>query len=473
MAAPRMSHCGRWLAWVAWDHPHMPWDASELWVGAPGHRGCPRRPGARRGRQLAGGQDTSVGQPLWCRDGGLVFVWDEAGWWQPWRWEPDDRPRRLCTEPAEFHGPDWVLGQSTMVEVGPGDLVCRYRRYGTDRIGRLDARSGRLTTWAQPCVTVTSMCQHADGVAWIGASATIRSRCGGGSPPGQVPERPDRIPVGGRSAANPADVSVAEHRAVTGRTGAPIHALFYGPRLRGFQGPDGARPPLVVFCHSGPTGAADAGFDPVIQLFTSRGFAVAAVDYSGSTGYGRPYRAGSRGAWGIRDVDDCVDAAPSGGRGRTGRPAAHERAGNQRRGFTALGALIRSDAFAAGACWYPVTDLLALSATTHDFEASYNERLVGPLPGAEDRYTERSPLHRVAEMTGAVLLLQGEDDPVVPPEQARSMAEALQARGVRCELRFFAGEAHGFRKAETLVAAFEAELAFYREVLLGAPGGAA
>ncbi|MGH9087805.1 MAG: S9 family peptidase, partial [Acidimicrobiales bacterium] len=209
------------------------------------------------------------------------------------------------------------------------------------------------------------------------------------------------------------------------------------------------------------------GFDPVVQLLTTRGFAVAAVDYAGSTGYGRDYRRALGGRWGEADVDDCVDAARSlAAEGRVdGRRMAIR--GSSAGGLTALGALVRSDAFAGAVAWYGVTDLLALAAATHDFEAHYTEWLVGPLPAAADEYRRRSPSHRTADVRGAVLLLQGLDDPVVPPAQATAMAEALQAQGLPCELVTFPGESHGFRRAETVERSLRAELDFYVDRLCG------
>jgi dipeptidyl aminopeptidase/acylaminoacyl peptidase len=265
----------------------------------------------------------------------------------------------------------------------------------------------------------------------------------------------------------PEDVSVAEPLSIPGRDGHPVHATYYPPRLRGWEGEPGERPPLIVHCHGGPTSSAEPGFDPFVQMLTTRGYAVAAVDYAGSTGYGRAYRRALEGRWGEADVDDCVDVATwLADSGRVDRDRMAIRGGSAG-GLTALAALVRSRAFAAAVSWYGVSDLMGLVATTHDFESRYTDRLVGPLPEAAELYRDRSPLYRVDELEGAVLLLQGEDDPVVPPEQTRSMAEALRRRGVHVGVRSFPGESHGFRRAETLVAAYEAELEFYGEVLLG------
>lgn len=471
-AAPRPDRSGRWLAWTCWDHPDMPWDASEVWVGA-------LEPDGATGLRLAasqrvdggrgsgsGGDDVSVGQPGWDAAGGLVYVSDRGGWWRPWRWHPGGGRRPLLEDEAEYHGPDWALGQATLVPLDDGHLVARRRRDGIDALVEVDPAEGTWRPLVQPCVTIGAVCAHGDGLAWLGATPA-------------APNAPWWRPAGGDAAPRPVveeatvlgagDVSTAVPFTCRGRSGT-VHGLYYAPRLSGVDGPDGSLPPLVVHCHGGPTGAAEPGFDPLVQFFTSRGFAVAAVDYTGSTGYGRAYRQALAGRWGEVDVDDCVDAAcflADDGRVDRGRMAIR---GSSAGGLTALGALVRADVFAAAVSWYGVTDLVALAAATHDFESRYTERLVGPLPAAEETYRRRSPAHRTADVHGAVLLLQGLDDPVVPPTQATVMAEALQARGVPCELVTFPDESHGFRRAETVVRCLRAELDFYRHRLSLDPG---
>jgi dipeptidyl aminopeptidase/acylaminoacyl peptidase len=218
-------------------------------------------------------------------------------------------------------------------------------------------------------------------------------------------------------------------------------------------------------CHAGPTGSVGAGFDVIVQYFTSRGFAVAAVDYAGSTGYGREYRHSLWGQWGVVDAHDCVDAATFlAAQGQVDGTRMAVR-GTSSGGFTALNALADGGIFAAAAAWYGVTDLRALAASTHDFEGHYLDRLVGPLPEYQETYEARSPVGRIGDIRGAVLLLQGLEDPVVPPAQTERLRDALLAAGVRCTVRFFEGEGHGFRRAETLEACLVEELAFYEREL--------
>jgi dipeptidyl aminopeptidase/acylaminoacyl peptidase len=244
-----------------------------------------------------------------------------------------------------------------------------------------------------------------------------------------------------------------------------VHATLYRPVLRATTGPPGASPPLVVWSHGGPTAASPAGLDLTVQFFTTRGFALTCVDYAGSSGYGRAYRDALRGQWGVADAEDCVDTArhlAAAGEVDGSRMAIR---GSSAGGMTALNALAAGAGFGVCASWYGVTDLLGLAATTHDFEAHYTDGLIGVLPACRTLYEQRSPTNRASAMHGSVLLLQGTDDAVVPPAQAEQLRDALASAGVPCELRFFEGEGHGFRRADTLTEALETELAFYVKAL--------
>ena len=489
VTAPRPSPDGHWLAWVTWDHPAMPWDSSQLWV-APLNDG-PGVVGLDPGHPVAGGGGVSVGQPRWCRDGSLLFVDDRSGWWLPYRLNPEQLvgggpAHCLVDRRSEFHTPDWVVGQSTMAELSDGSLVCRMHEDGRDQVVRLcppgpaDDRSGG-TPWAvetidQPCVSISGLVALPTG--------------GGPDGPRETPPANDRVYVIGSTRAEahlvveigpgaevtarrltvrPSPVAAADDvstaRPFSAPTPAgPVPGLFFPPASSRFVGPSGRRPPLVVFCHGGPTSAAEVGFDPVVQFFTSRGLAVAAVDYRGSSGYGRAHRRALDGLWGEADVDDCVayaDSLADVGWVDGGRMAIR---GTSAGGLTALGALIRSRRFAGAAVWYGVTDLESLVADTHDFESRYLDSLVGEWPRCAEVYRARSPLHHPEKVSGAVLLLQGEDDPVVPATQSRRFAQQLRRHQVPCRLIVFDGESHGFRRADTIEASLTAELEFYRSV---------
>jgi dipeptidyl aminopeptidase/acylaminoacyl peptidase len=445
------------VAVVAWDHPDMPWDAGELLVHAvdPGSMAPMGEPVL-----VAGGPGESVGQPAWQGDGRLCFVSDRRGWWQPFVADPATGALAgpVVGEEAEFHGPDWVLGQATVAELPDGTLVLRRTAAGRDDLVAVDPATGRTEEVSQPCVAIGAVCAHGEGVALVGATPDAPPAVWVWRPgAGAAPLEPRATAVAGFALGN---VARGEPFSLRGRSGRRVFGTLYRPTLAGADSADGT-PPLVVWCHGGPTSSCQAGLDLTVQFFTTRGFAAACVDYAGSSGYGRAYRNALRGLWGVADAEDCLDAALHlADRGDVDRRRMAIRGGSAG-GLTALNALASGEGFSACVSWYGVTDLMGLVATTHDFEARYTDRLIGPLPGAEALYEERSPVNRAGSMAGSVLLLQGTEDPVVPPQQAERLRDALATAGRPCELVFFEGEGHGFRRAETLVACLEAELAFY------------
>ena len=487
VAAPRPSPDGRWLAWCTWEHPDMPWDAQSILV-APVVTDNRSDDGVRpialgEPIAVAGGTGVSAGQPRWAADGSLVFVDDRTGWWLPYRIRPgaagDAAEPLLSGEiEAEFHGPDWVFGAHTFDELADGSFVARMGTGGRDHLVVLrpppaaaagpDGGSWTITEVEQPCVSLAGVVSP-DGVTAVvhgttptEAHAVFAVPLDGSGTHRQL-SPPPKVPVG------PEEVSRAvRRRAHMATHGVP--GLFFAP-----ANPDPAidleaKPPLVVFCHGGPTTASEPGYDPTVQFLTSRGIAVAAVDYRGSTGYGRAYRALLEGAWGEGDVDDCVAFATALAEDGLVDGSRMAIRGGSAGGLTALAALIRARAFAGAVAWYGVTDLLTLAADTHDFESRYLDRLVGPLPAAEDTYRDRSPLHHADGLVGKVLLLQGADDPIVPLDQAERFAERLRRGGADAELIVFEGESHGFRRADTIEAALTAELDFYRRLFAPATG---
>ncbi len=477
-ASPRVSPDGGWLAWVSWDHPSMPWDSSTLWVGRLVETETSLT--VVEARPLAGGQGVSVGQAQWWRDGSLAFVDDRSGWWLPYRVPAGDLTARsigraaafpLVDREADFHAPDWVFGQSTMAELANGSVVARMHADGRDDLVLLSPPGlDEEVYWGervvdQPCVSITGVVVATDGtgeerLCVLGSTPTEASGVFEVSLDGETPvRRLSEAPEG----LLPTD-RVSHARAFVADTpNGPIPGLFFAPvdAARAGISPIEA-PPLVVICHGGPTSAAEPGFDPTVQFLASHGLALAVVDYRGSSGYGRAYRRRLDGLWGEADVDDCINyalALSAAGLVDGQRMAIR---GSSAGGLTALAALIRARCFAGAVAWYGVTDLAALATDTHDFESRYVDSLVGPWPEAAETYRARSPIHHVDALSGRVLLLQGADDPVVPPDQSERFAEALSAHGVACELIVFPGESHGFRQASTIEAALGAELEFYR-----------
>ncbi len=474
LSSVRISDDGTSIVWTTWRSTTMSWISSELWGATVS---------TKRGEfelrdhcHIDGGSGVSVGQPTWHSDGSLIYISDAAGWWQPWQWrKTDGRKDRLCDVAAEFHSPEWTLGQRTMNELGPGELICKVRQDTRDYLGILDMSSGTLSRLEQPCVTISAVCRHGDGVAWLGSTPTEPSApwwmtLGERSNKPMSASKTDQrqIPVSltkdvdGRC---PIRVSVAERFCFDTPSQRVVSGLFYPPTSPRHISAEREKSPLIVFCHGGPTGAVEAGLDLSVQFFTSRGYAVAAIDYGGSSGYGRVYRDHLEHGWGIIDVDDCTRAArylQMHGYVEPGRAAIR---GTSAGGFTALNALASSDVFRGAVSWYGVADLMELSATTHEFEAHYNDWLIGPLPESRDEYLKRSPIERVSQMHGSVLLIQGSMDSVVPPEQARRMMDRLRECEVDCSYLEFENEGHGFRDSHSIEAALEAELAFYDRIL--------
>ena len=454
-SAPRLSPDGTRLAWLCWDHPDMPWDSTELWVG--------KFDGALSGASLvAGGPGESVGQPRWSPEGRLHYVSDRTGWWNIY----DEDGAALAPMAAEFSGPDWVFGQSTYAFLADGRLVATWQDGAGERIGLVSG--GTVQPLDIGRTSFDSVTADGDSIVAIAASpsvppAVVRIDVDAGS---LVEIRSSRtVPVPA------ADLSVPEHVEFLTEGGLRAHALFYPPVSSGYVGADGELPPLVVMSHGGPTSQASSALNLRIQFWTNRGFAVVDVDYGGSSGYGRAYRDRLQGAWGIVDLDDCVNAArwlASEGRVDGERMVIR---GGSAGGYTTLCALTFRDVFAAGASLYGVADAELLAKDTHKFEARYLDGLIGPYPEAADEYRRRSPIHYADQITCPVIVFQGLEDKVVPPEQSEVIVSALRRSGVPVAYLTFEGEQHGFRRAETIMAVARAELAFYGRVLGFEPAG--
>ena len=437
-AAPRFAPDGR-LAWLAWDHPNMPWDGTMLYVD---------------GETVTGGPSESISQPRWSPDGVLHWVSDRSGWWNLYA---EGAP--LAPIDAEFSGPDWVFGQTTYGFLPDGRIVAVWSSEGRDRIGVL-AR-GRMEPLAVPYSVISSVRPWRDGVAAIAASpsqeaAVVHIDVDTGDA--------EVVRASREAALDPAYVSEPRPIEFPTTGGLTAHALHYAPVNPDFTATADERPPLIVMSHGGPTSSTTAALSLAIQFWTTRGFAVVDVNYGGSTGYGRDYRQRLEGQWGVVDVDDCVNAArwlTEQGEVDGNRLAIR---GGSAGGYTTLCALVFRDDFAAGASSYGVADLEALATDTHKFESRYLDRLVGPYPEAKDIYLERSPIHHVDRCRSPVILLQGLEDKVVPPAQSEVMVEALRGNGVPCAYVPFEGEQHGFRQASTIKRAAEAELSFYGQV---------
>ena len=454
-AAPRISPDGQRLAWLSWNHPDMPWDAAALDVAALDSAGRPVAP-----RRIAGGAGESAYQPTFAPDGTLYFVSDKSGWWNLYRLV-DGAVQPLAPMAAELGLPQWVFGQATFAFAGRDTIVATANVRGAWQLLTIDVRSGAHSALATPYVDIAYVQALAGDAVFIGATPTAAAAV-------------VRFDVGRRRAVvvhraasvclEPGFFSRAQPLSFDTADGERAHAFFYPPRNHDIDPPADALPPLLVMSHGGPTAMSGCALNLKIQYWTSRGIAVVDVNYRGSTGFGRAYRERLYGAWGIADVADCVHGARH--LARHGQVDAARRAirGGSAGGFTALCALTFYGEFAAGASYYGVSDLEALAHDTHKFEARYLDRLIGAYPAERARYQARSPIHFVERLTRPMIFFQGLDDRVVPPDQTERMVAALRAKAVPVAYLPFAGETHGFRRAENIRRALEAELYFYGRV---------
>jgi dipeptidyl aminopeptidase/acylaminoacyl peptidase len=454
-STPRLSPDGANLAWLAWSHPNMPWDGSELWVAPVAEDGT-----LGVAKLVAGGAEESIFQPAWSPGSVLHFVSDRTGWWNLYRLH-GGRAEALHPMEAEFGVPQWVFGMSTYGFESEQRIVCVYQSNGVDHLAILDSATGMLETIQTP-YTLCEDPQVAPGqVLFLAGSPTefptlIR-----------LDLATRRVEVLRRSSELTIDPGyISEPRAIEFPTdgGLTAHAFFYPPRNRDYAAPRGERPPLLVMSHGGPTGATSAALDLEKLYWTSRGVAVLDVNYGGSTGYGRAYRQRLNGQWGVVDVNDCANGARElARRGEVdgGRLAI---TGGSAGGYTTLCALTFRDDFRAGASHFGISDLEVFVKDTHKFESRYLDRLIGPYPERKDLYQERSPINFTNRLECPVILFQGLEDKVVPPNQAELMVDALRAKQLPVAYVAFEGEQHGFRKAENIKRALDGEYYFYSRV---------
>ncbi len=456
VASPRLDPTGTRLAWLQWNHPDMPWDETTLLVADIGPTGLGEP------RVIAGGEGRreSVVQPLWSPAGVLHFSSDRINWWNLFE---DGADAPVIEVEGEIGTPQWVFGMSRYAFLDDGTVVAACRRNGRDELLGYDV----------PFTSIDSIVGDGRRIVFVGASPTQESAIIRFDPATGEHEllRPPRD-----LGLDPAWISVPEAIEFPTEPGPDgeartAHAQYYPPANPEAEAPAGERPPLLVHSHGGPTAATRPMLSLGTQFWTSRGFAVVDVDYGGSTGYGREYRDRLLGSWGIVDVQDCVAAARFlADRGDVDPERLCIRGGSAG-GYTTLQALSTTDVFAAGASHYGVADLSALARDTHKFESRYLDGLVGPWPEAEAVYRERSPIEHTDGLSSPMIILQGSEDEVVPPNQAELMVAALDAKGLPYAYVLFEGEQHGFRKAENIVRALESELSFYAQVFGFTPAG--
>ena len=456
-SSPRLSADGGKLTWLSWNHPNMPWDGCELWVSDLSSTGSLEHP-----EKVAGGPEESIFQPEWSPDGTLHFVSDRTGWSNIYRW------RNGAVEPvtemeAEFARPQWIFGSSTYAFQSDSRIICSYVQSGNWKLASVETELRRLNPIPTPYsdmargdLRVTSDTAVIIAGSPVEALSVVRLDLATGDT--QVLRTSGDVSLGQAYLSTPEAIEYPTELNLT------AHAFYYPPSNGDYEPTPGEKPPLLVKSHGGPTNATSVSLDLSIQYWTSRGFAVLDVNYGGSTAYGRAYRERLKGQWGIVDVDDCVNGALNLERQglADGKRLAID--GGSAGGYTTLAALTFRNVFAAGASYYGVSDLETLAKDTHKFESRYLDGLVGAYPQEAEVYRQRSPVNFTSQLSCPLILFQGLEDKIVPPDQAESMFDAVWAKGIATAYLPFPGEQHGFRRAENIKRALDAELYFYSKI---------
>ena len=452
---PQLSPDGNQLLFLTWDHPNMPWDGTQLYVASLNLEGD-----VTGIQNIAGGNQESIFQPCWDPDGSIYFVSDRTGWWNIYHYS-DSQAICVLEKEAEFGLPQWVFGMSKYAVLDSGDLVAAYTDMSGSHLIRIDVNLGTFQDIATPYSTIDQVRGTKNQIAFIGSTE---------SHPGEVVtmDLDTNILTCLRRAAETkmeeAYISRPQHISFETAPHELTHAWFYPPQNPDYKAAPDELPPLIVLSHGGPTGNSSSAFNMAIQYWTTRGFAIVDVNYSGSTGYGRIYRERLKRDWGIRDVHDCAAAANYlADQGWVDRERLIIKGGSAG-GYTTLAALTFLNVFRAGASYYGVGDLTILAQDTHKFESRYLDSMVGPYPEDKQLYLDRSPLYFADQLDCPVIFMQGLDDPVVPPIQAESMVAALKKNGVPVAYLPFEGESHGFRQSSTVIKAIESEYYFYTRI---------
>jgi dipeptidyl aminopeptidase/acylaminoacyl peptidase len=446
-STPELSASGH-LAWTEWNHPNMPWDSTTVMIGSlSGGR-------IADSQAIAGGIGESAVQPRWLGEK-LIFASDRTNWWNLYLWS-DGQLKPLHETDAEFCPPQWTLGQRPYAIIDGDHLLCTLNRSGEQSLEILRISDGTLRSVAGLGITATSL-----DVGRRSAAALLN-----------FPDRPAELAIldldrgawttvrSSYEISIPADALSLARRVSWTSEGREVHGYFYPPVNAECRAPAGTLPPMITLSHGGPTGFAAPDFKIGYQFWTSRGFAILDVNYGGSTGFGREYRDRLKGRWGVGDVQDCITGARAMGTEGLADQARLAIRGVSAGGFTTLAALTTSDVFNAGISQYGISDLEALAKDTHKFESRYPDSLVGPYPEDRHIYFERSPINHLDQLSAPILLLQGVEDMVVPPQQAEMLADAARRKELPVALIMFEGEGHGFRRAATIKAAIEAQIYF-------------
>ncbi|GAC1641409.1 MAG: S9 family peptidase [Candidatus Dormibacteraceae bacterium] len=454
-SSPTLSADGGRVAWTTWNHPNMPWDGTELWVGELGRDG-----GVTSSRKVAGGASESIMQPEWSPSGELYFISDRSDWWNIYRaWGDGDEP--VWSHPAEFAAPQWNLGMRFYAFAGPDEILCLYSEQGGTKLGRINLKAGHMHTIELIYSGLTNLQTNGRKAAVFAGSPAVAERLltidlKTGAQEVVKVSNPARIDPGYLSLPQPIEFPT--------EGGLSAHAHYYPPRNRDAEAPSDEKPPLVVHCHGGPTSSSGPSYAFEYQYWTSRGFAVVDVDYGGSSGYGRAYRMRLNGNWGVVDVDDCINAARYLIAQGLAAPNRVWITGGSAGGYTTLLSLTKRDFYNTGASHFGIGDLELFVKETHKFESHYLETLLGPYPERADVYRDRSAIHFADNLKCPVILFQGLEDKIVPPSQAEEFVAVCKKKTLPYAYLAFEGEQHGFRQEKNIRRSIEGELDFISRI---------
>jgi len=454
-SSPRVSPDGSHLAWLTWNHPNMPWDGTELFVGEFNSQGL-----IANQVKVAGGPNESIFQPEWSPDGRLYFVSDRTGWWNLYCWQKSPEP--IYQMPAEFGVPQWVFGMSTYAIESEDRIICSYSQNQANHLATITPSKRTLDDLPLEFSDYAALKAHDGHVYFIASSSTSK---GALIHLDLTKMRHEILYRPKTPQFDPRYISVAEPIQFPRSGESKAYGFYYSPKNPDYEGLEGERPPLLVMSHGGPTGAAQSGLAFGIQFWTSRGIAVLDVNYRGSAGFGRAYREQLNGQWGVVDVDDCINGARYLSETEKVDSKRLIITGGSAGGYTTLCALTFRSVFSAGASYYGISDLEALEKDSHKFESKYSHRLIGPYPERRDLYRERSPINHVEKLSCPIIFFQGLEDKVVPPNQAELMVNALRAKKLPVAYLTFEGEQHGFRRAENIKRSLDSEFYFYSKVI--------
>ncbi len=454
-SAPVLSPNGQYLAYVTWDHPNLPWDNTQLWLGEFNSQGN------LTNIKLIAGENESICQPQFAPDNTLYFSSDRNNWWNFYRYNSHQEIEPIFPKNAEFGFPHWVFGESIYGFLDLENILCTYTENGSWFLAKINTKSKQLTPLETNFNYLAYLQVKSNQVLFLGASPRQYSaiiKLDLSSNTSEILRESSTLAIDSGYISSPEAIAFATEY------GLIAYAWYYPPTNKDYIAPKNSLPPLLVRSHGGPTAATSASLNLKVQYWTSRGFAYIDVNYGGSTGYGREYRQRLSKNWGIVDVNDCINAAKYLVKQGKVDPEKLAIAGGSAGGYTTLAALTFHDTFKAGASYYGISNLETLATDTHKFEARYLDNLIGKYPEEKAIYEQRSPINYTNKLSCPIIFFQGLEDKVVPPNQAEIMVEALKNKGLPVAYLAFEGEQHGFRKAENIKQALNSEFYFYSRI---------